>query len=292
MTGEVRERVSWWPTTDLAIEPHGVTVVTVNYNTKRLVSMLLWSLYRFLGSELRSVVVVDNGSADGSVAILRACAGAGLCEPILNGTNRYHGPGMSQALSHCASRAVDGDRPWLWLLDSDCVVARPDAATEAVSAARSAGAALLGEAAWNTWHQDVRLRGYSLLIDPARAWRPEIGPFLEGGDPVGDFEQSCRRVQIPIATFPFTASGFIVHLGRGTLAGVYERREASNPYFSWARDHREPHFQQVSGAPARYSALSAEFDEAVGDLRPEQLVRACHQRPGRAGQGRPDGAEQ
>src|SRR5207237_33109 len=146
-----------------------------------------------------------------------ARAGAGLCEPILNRTNRYHGPGMSQALSHCASRAVDGDRPWLWLLDSDCVVARPDAATEAVSAARSAGAALLGEAAWNTWHQDVRLRGYSLLIDPARAWRPEIGPVREGGDPVGDFEQSCRRVQIPIATFPFTASGFIVHLGRGTL---------------------------------------------------------------------------
>jgi len=58
------------------------------------------------------------------------------------------------------------------------------------------------------------LYGYSLLIDPARAWQPEIGPFVEGGDPVGDFEQSCRRVQVPIATFPFTANGFIVHLVR------------------------------------------------------------------------------
>ena len=196
---------------------------------------------------------------------------------ILNGTNRYHGPGISQALSHCASRSTGahGHRPWLWLLDSDCVVARPDAATQAMSAATAAGAALLGEAAWNRWHEDVLLGGYSLLMDPARAWRPEIGPFVEGGDPVGDFEQSCRRAQVPIATFPFTAGGFIVHLGRGTLAGVYERREASNVFFGWAEDHHEPHFQEVSGAPARYSVLLEEFDAAVGDLGPEELVGAC-----------------
>jgi hypothetical protein len=258
--------------------------VTVNYNTKRLVSILLWSLYRFLGFELRSVVVVDNGSSDGSMEILQACARAGLCELIPNGTNRYHGPAISQALSHCASRftGAHGDRPWLWLLDSDCVVARPDAATEAMSAARAAGAALLGEAAWNRWHRDVRLCGYSLLIDPARAWQPEIGPFVEGGDPVGGFEQSCRRVQVPIATFPFTAKGFIVHLGRGTLAGVYERREVANVFFGWAKDHHEPHFQQVSEARARYTALLEEFDEAVRDLGPEHLVESIAWLPGKA----------
>ena len=267
----------WWPSTDSSIAPSGVVVVTVNYNTKRLVSMLLWSLYRFLGSELRSVVVVDNGSSDGSTEVLQACARADLCELIPNGANRYHGPAISQALSHCASRATGarGDRPWLWLLDSDCVVARPDAATAAMSAARASGAALLGEAAWNPWHEDVRLCGYSLLIDPARAWRPEIGPFLDGGDPVGDFEQSCRRVQVPMAAFPFTANGFIVHLGRGTLAGVYERREVSNVFFGWAEGHHAPHFQQVSEAPARYSALLEEFAEAAGNLGPEQLVSAC-----------------
>ena len=280
MSAQDREGTSWWPSTDSSIEPSGVVVVTVNYNTKRLVSMLRWSLYRFLGSELRSVVVVDNGSSDGSTEILQACARTGLCELIPNGTNRYHGPGISQALSHCASRSTDahGDRPWLWLLDSDCVVARPDAATAAISAARAAGAALLGEAAWNRWHEDVGLCGYSLLIDPDRAWQPAIGPFGEGGDPVGDFEQSCRRVQVPIATFPFTANGFIVPLGRGTLAGVYERREVSNVFFGWAKGRHEPHFQQVSEAQARYSALLEEFDEAVRDLGPEQLVSACRRK--------------
>jgi glycosyltransferase involved in cell wall biosynthesis len=45
-------------------------VATVNYNTKRLVAMLPWSVYRFLVAELRSVVVVDNGSSDGSAELL------------------------------------------------------------------------------------------------------------------------------------------------------------------------------------------------------------------------------
>ena len=198
VSAEVREGTSWWPNTDSSFDPSGVVVVTVNYNTKRLVSILLWSLYRFLGSELRSVVVVDNGSSDGSSDILRACARAGLCELIPNGTNRCHGPAISQALSHCASRSTgaDGDRPWFWLLDSDCVMARPDAATEAMSVARGAGAA----------------------------------------------------------------------------------REVSNILFDWAAGHHEPHFQQVSEARARYSALLEEFDEAVRDLWPEQLVSACRRK--------------
>lgn len=277
MSGRVHNETVWWPRANPSTEPSGVVVVTVNYNTKRLVSMLLWSLYRFLGPELRSVVTVDNGSSDGSAEVLRACERAGLCELILNATNRYHGPAISQALSHCASRFAGSDRsrPWIWVLDSDCVVARSDAATAAMSAATAAGAALLGEAAWNKWREDIRLCGYSILIDPGRAWRPDIGPFVEGGDPVGDFEASCRRLEVPIASFPFTASGFIVHLGRGTLAGVYERRETSNLLFDWAADHHEPHFQQVSGASARYAALIDEFEVAVGDLRPEQLVGAC-----------------
>ena len=99
MSAQVSDGALWWPSTNPSIDPSGVVVVTVNYNTKRLVSMLLWSLYRFLGFELRSVIVVDNGSSDGSTEILQACARAGLCELIPNAANRYHGPATNQALS-------------------------------------------------------------------------------------------------------------------------------------------------------------------------------------------------
>jgi hypothetical protein len=177
VSAQAGEGAVWWPSANPSIDPSGVVVATVNYNTKRLVSMLLWSLYRLLVSELRSVVVVDNGSSDGSTELFQACERAGLCELILNATNRYHGPATNQALSHCASRFIgtDGGRPWIWLLDSDCVVARPDAATAAMSAAKTAGAALLGEAAWNESHQDIRCAGTRFSWIPPAPGGPKLG---------------------------------------------------------------------------------------------------------------------
>ena len=60
--------------------------------------------------------------------------------------------------------------------------------------------------------------------------------------------------------------------------GAGAAREVSNILFDWAAGHHEPHFQQVSEARARYSALLEEFDEAVRDLGPEQLVSACRRK--------------
>jgi hypothetical protein len=68
----------------------------------------------------------------------------------------------------------------------------------------------------------------------------------------------------------------VIHLGRGTLAGVLERGEATHPHFEWARDHNEPHFQEVPGACARYEALVDEFTEAVPDLNAGTLIEACN----------------
>jgi hypothetical protein len=62
-------------------------------------------------------------------------------------------------------------------------------------------------------------------------------------------------------SFPFTAGGYIVHLGRGTLAAVAEEGDTNNPLCSWATEHREPHFGGVDrGAEliARCSSGSGE----------------------------------
>ncbi len=278
----------WWPPA-VSEAPTGVVIASVNYNTKPLIAQLLWSVYRFLGDTVESILIVDNGSTDGSVELLQEVAAAGLCELIVNRQNRHHGPALSQAISHLAQRQQShlNGHPWIWLLDSDCLIARADAATAAIDAAVAANAALVGESYWNQWNDDDRFFGFSLLLDPAQAWRAAIGAIPDGGDPIGDFEQACRAQGVSCLAFPYTQDGYLIHLGRSTLAAVRQRGETENPHYAWAQDHHEPHFQQVSAAQGRYAELAKEFNEQVPTLEADVLIRAC-----RGAQGQINGALQ
>jgi len=272
----------WWPTSTISEPPRDLIIATANYNTKEHIARLLWSLYRFLGAELRSILIVDNGSTDGSVELLQAVADAGLCTLIRNTQNNHHGPALSQAISHAAQMqgARTAPRPWLWLLDSDCMIAQKDAARAAIDAATDANVALVGEAYWNRWHAGKRFAGYSLLLDPAKVWRAEVGVIPDGGDPIGDFEQACRAQGLASLSFPFTKEGYLIHVGRSTLAVVHQGLDRENPLYEWAREHHEPHFQEIPNAETQYAALVAAFNQEVPvlrakELRAEELIRAC-----------------
>jgi glycosyltransferase involved in cell wall biosynthesis len=82
-----------WPCGDCKGLDGRPGIVVVNYNTRRLIAQLIYSLYRTLRPPTFRLVVVDNGSTDGSAELLSAIAAAGLCDLIVNRTNRYHGPG-------------------------------------------------------------------------------------------------------------------------------------------------------------------------------------------------------
>lgn len=274
------EQSTWWPPA-ASEPPAGVVIASVNYNTKGLIAQFLWSVYRFLDDTVQSIVIVDNGSTDGSVELLQALAAADLCELIRNTENRHHGPALSQAISYLAQRqqahpSSQDDRPWLWLLDSDCLIARVDAATAAIDAATAAQAALVGESYWNRWNDRDQFSGFSLLLDPAQVWRAEIGPIPDGGDPIGEFEEACRAHGVAGLSFPFTKEGYLIHLGRSTLAAVRQREETANPLYEWALDHHEPHFQQVMDAQNRHATLVSEFNEQVPTVDADALIRACH----------------
>jgi len=65
-------------------------VVTVSYNTRELTALLLWSLRRIVNWPDLEIVVVDNGSADGSAELLAEAARAGICVLLANDVS---GPG-------------------------------------------------------------------------------------------------------------------------------------------------------------------------------------------------------
>lgn len=257
----VTDEPVWWPQAPTA-EDGRVAVVTVSYNTRELTAFLLWSLRTIVTWPKLEIVVVDNGSRDGSAQFLADAAGRGLCTLIANDGNRQHGPGLNQGLSHLAGRP--GPHPeWVWVLDSDVVAASPDALSAAVGTARAHSAALVGEPQNDRWHADGRFGLFSLLIDPAVVWREGIGPFTDGGDPSYDLLTSAARQGIPMASFPFTAAGHVIHRGRGTLAAVHAAEERDHPLYAWAETHHDAHYAEVPGADLRYQELLRRFrDEA------------------------------
>ncbi len=272
--------VVWWPGAAGA-DRERVAVVSVSYNTRELTALLLWSLRRIVTWPALEIVIVDNGSQDGSAELLAGAAQAGVCVLLANDVNRQHGPGLNQAISFLASRR--GPLPeWIWILDSDVVAARPDVLSAALAAARQARAALAGEPHWDPWHQAERLELYSLLLDPAQVWRPGTAPFTDGGDPSFELLSSAARSGLRQAPFPFTAEGHVIHRGRGSLAAVFAAGERSHPLYDWASGHHAPHFGGVPGADQRYQALLRTFRQETGTLTPASLAAACGYPPGRS----------
>jgi len=240
-----------------------VAVVTVNYNTVHLIGLLLWSLHtRLAPGLLTEIVVVDNASEDGSLELLRAAAEAGLCRLVVKETNVHHGPGLNQGLDVLADLAGDGGTSprWVRVLDSDCVVVRPEVLTEVVGRSERLGAAVVGEPEWDRWQGVSRYGTHCLLLDPAVTWRDPIEAFEPGGGPSIRLLRSCRAAGRTLMDFAFLADGYIIHRGRSSLIGVVQRSEHTHPLFEWALEHHEPHFGGVAGAQDRYRALVSEFD--------------------------------
>jgi hypothetical protein len=80
---------------------------------------------------------------------------------IASKTNLGHGAALNLALN--SQPASDATR--VWILDSDCVIARPDTLRAALEA--HPRAELIGEAHWDSWRRRRRLEAYSLVVDPA-----------------------------------------------------------------------------------------------------------------------------
>ena len=68
-------------------------------------AFLLWSLRTIVSWPELEIVVVDNGSQDGSAQLLAEAERGGVCTLLANHDNRHHGPGLNQGISYLASPA-------------------------------------------------------------------------------------------------------------------------------------------------------------------------------------------
>ena len=277
-----------WPRTSGHADDGGsrLAIVVVNFNTARLISQLLFSLYRILGrSEFASVVVVDNGSTDGSREILESLAAARLIHLLPNADQQYHGPALTQGISWLAERQGSATPPdrirYVWTLDSDVVVLRRETARDALRAFDGTGAAAVGQSQDNPVtsramrNNPSMLSPFSLILDPARIWQPSIPPFVEDGAPATAMQVAADADGLRLVSFPFVEDGYLIHLGRGTLKSIAESRDTTNRYYEWAAGHNEPYYMGQEGASSLYGRFCALFDAEVGDLTPERVTAAC-----------------
>jgi glycosyltransferase involved in cell wall biosynthesis len=269
-----------WPVGRRRPDAVKVGVVTVNWNTAGLLARLVFGLRRVVGpGTITEIVVVDNASTDGSVELARALAEAGVIHLIENPVQRYHGPGLTQAVNHLARCSDAAERVDLvWALDTDVFVLRAEVLDAAVAALEDSGAVLAADPEDYTPGPAVLTDGplalCSTLFDPAAVWRPRYRPFLEDGEPSRHLLADLRGDGRPVLAFPFCSERYLLHLGRGTLAQVRARADTTNRYADWAAAHHEPHF---AGRPDG-ADLAAGFEEgyraAVPDDRPDTLVAA------------------
>jgi hypothetical protein len=215
--------------------------------------------------QVREIVVVDNRSTDDSLKYLGALHEAGVVSLVRNRSSPYHGPGLNRGVSFLARQQRSAPVRYLWVLDSDTIVLRHDTLTHALDVLEQIGPALLTE--------DGHVA--SLVMDPVQVWKREIPPFRQHGEPSNGMQRSLHSKGAEFAEFPFFTSGYVLHLGTGTLQQVAARGERRNPLFTWALENREYHYHGNPRGRERLAAFRDWYELEVGSPSPENLVSAC-----------------
>lgn len=258
-----------------------VAILTVNYNTVKYVSYLIFSLYRILGkNKFHKIVVVDNGSDDGSVPLLRALDSHGLVELIVNRQQKYHGPALNQGMSHLArqnqSARYNQRVNYVWILDSDVIILKSNVVRHAISYLRRTGAVMSGEFEYLT-----NPEGYatlcSLFLDPSLVWRVDIPPFHEDGAPALSMQRDIRALGLGVVNFPFSSRGYLLHLGSATLNQIAVQGITRNRYYDWAMQWRSfgLGYQWTPRGPQVFDRFLKLFRREIPALGPTSLASAC-----------------
>ena len=121
---------------------------------------------------------------------------------------------------------------------------------------------------------DGLLAACSTLFDPTVVWRPPHRPFLHHGEPSRALQDDLRAVGHRLLAFPFCADGYLLHLGRGTLAEVHGRDDVANDFRDWAADHHVHHYAGRADGEQLARSFETHYRAAVADDSDAALVEA------------------
>jgi Glycosyl transferase family 2 len=250
-----------------AAERAAVAAVTVSYNTVDITRQMLFSVFDSgVIHDIDELVVVDNGSRDGSLDYLEALADRELVTLLRNRWPPYHGPGLNRGMSYLAKRERACSIAYVWILDSDVIVVRGETLRHAVEVARAEEAAMVGITRPNGVHQL-----FALLVDPHSVWRRSVPPFQASGLPSARLERAVRDAGGTQAAFAFAERGDVVHLKAATGQSLVRMGKDRIPH---ARVNTVPDappeygFESVPGAKEWYAGFLERFEARAAELPP------------------------
>jgi glycosyltransferase involved in cell wall biosynthesis len=279
---ERRRRVEWPQGAPRSTNGDRVAVVIVNHNTRGLVSQLVFSLYRVLGrDQFATIVVVDNASTDGSLAVLQALMDAKLIHLIANKRRRYHGSGLNQAVSWLASRQSRLREPdridYVWALDSDTMILRRDTVRDALDVFRRLRPAAIGESFGERDGYEYLLPA-TLMFEPGLVWRRPVSPFADDGNPERKFLETATDAGYRLLAHPFLHHSYVLHLGSGTMIEIADR-EQGNRFHVWAKRDLagRRHYTYIDHPLGQqlHAEVRRAYEREIPDGTPQQLVRTC-----------------
>lgn len=259
-----------------------LALVSVNFSTTSTLMLMLLSLAEQSRLDvLRRVVIVDNGSRDGGLPLLRALASR---VPALHLVERrhwlHHAPGMragARALDRIDAGLPDAANVLLFC-DPDVVFLDP-LALEKISQPFRSGAALVGEVRRaGPDGPDIQASLFAVRRDVYA--RGDVYPLVHDGSPAMRHQASIRRAGLPVVDLRTNRDGLTLHRGRTAVAasGQYFRR---HPY-STARLQR-PHYMGVPDGEHTWATIEGRYAPLLQPQHSDELIALLEERLSRIG---------
>lgn len=246
------------------------SLIVVNFNTLDHLKLMLATLAE-KGSDwnLNNIVIVDNGSTDGSWDFLKLLSSRTRIYCVRNSGRTSHASGLRfgiKASKQICDNSQSGPENY-FVIDADILFLRNDLLSRMVQMLNGEQAAVVGELQYDVG--EPYAHPSCMLLHGDSYQDPRVWPFVDHGAPALWLQRSMRRIGMRIVDFPIKKDEYIVHVGRGSLAGIKAFAHRS-PYAS-ARV-TDPHFHGNPNGEKLWVSKKIQFQDMLSPGSESKLI--------------------